>query len=113
MKEFAKEFGEPQPRDKTTGEIAADLILGVAEKLKEPISHAARGFADKQANERMRMQNPEMRPSAPVFMNAEQNQEMPESPIVYTNNPEAIKEVNPGIDMDIVNTFAAQNTNKK
>lgn len=107
LREFAKEFGE-QAKEKSTGEIASELILGVAEKLKEPISHAAKGFADKQAAERMRAQG------QPVYIMPENPGPSVTQPIMQPSIPETPsyhQETTP--DLDIVNTFAEQNTSKK
>ncbi len=124
MQEIAKDFGSKE-KEKTTGEIAADLVLGVAEKLKEPIGNATRGFADKMATERMKVGG------QPVYTN-QSGAPMPPNPgpdvsVVQpetteptlqdafettpeTPAPVATPPLTP--DKDIVNTFASQNTSK-
>lgn len=110
LRDFAKEFGD-QAKDKSTGEIAAELILGVAEKLREPISHAAKGFADKHAAERLRAQgqpvyNPGPQPTIQPITLPETTTD---APFVQPNIQPTIL---PETAENIVDTFASQNTKK-
>ncbi len=124
VREVAKELGGGT-KEKTTGEIASELVLGVAEKLKEPISNATKGFADKMATERVRAQGPvySTRPTpAPTPSNPGPATEVPEptsstevpeptpSPKAPEPTPEPTSPVEPS--QDLVNTFSTQNTSK-
>ncbi len=137
LQEIAKDFGSKE-KEKTTGEIAADLVLGVAEKLKDPINNATKGFADKMATERMKAGGQPVytnQPGAPMPLNPgpegsvvqpetteptlqDAFEPPPETPAPQ-DAPESSPEVNPPEippatpDKDIVNTFASQNTSKK
>lgn len=127
LQEIAKDFGSKK-EEKTTGEIAADLVLGVAEKLKDPINNATKGFADKMATERMKAGGQPVytnQPGAPMPPNLgpEGSVVQPEtSPPTPQSAPESASEPNPEVnppeippatpDKDIVNTFASQNTSK-
>ena len=100
--------------------------MGVAEKLKEPIGHATRGFADKMATERMKAGGQPVytnQPGSPMPPNpgpdvSDVQKETTEPTLQDAFEPSTESPAPAGTppltpDQDLVNTFAEQNTSKK
>lgn len=126
LRELAKEFGETK-EEKSTGEIAADLVMGVAEKLKEPITHVAKAFADKQSVEKMKVQpvpsgtnpnqptnlGPDVTPVEPSTLESLSPDVTPGHPSPKSEPPD-VTPVSPTTSEDqIVDIFSGQNTTTK